>query len=131
MVEIACAGEPAFDASPLEAGREKSYSIHTIERLRATLTPQDRLLFLIGADAFAEIQTWYRWQDVVREVEFIVVTRPGHVYEEPPGARVCRLDTLALPVSSSQVRARLAAGEAPPEIPPEVLAYIRERGLYR
>jgi nicotinic acid mononucleotide adenylyltransferase len=41
------------------------------------------------------------------------------------------LETVALPVSSSGLRARLAAGESPAEIPAEVLAYIRERGLYR
>ncbi len=47
-----------------------------------------------------------------------------------PARRVERLDTLALSVSSSAIRARLAAGENPPELPPPVLAYIRERGLY-
>ena len=48
----------------------------------------------------------------------------------PPGARVNRLDTLALDVSSSEIRARLAAGEAPSVLPEAVLAYIRERRLY-
>jgi len=131
MVELACRGEPLFESSRLEAGRRVSYSISTIEKLRASLAPEDELFFLIGADAFAEIRTWRRWRDVIRLVDFIVVTRPGHSYRVPPGARVHTLETVALPVSSSQLRARLAAGEAPGEIPPEVLAYIRERGLYR
>ncbi|HOL71206.1 MAG TPA: hypothetical protein PKW45_07135 [Bryobacteraceae bacterium] len=68
---------------------------------------------------------------MIREVEFIVAARPGHDYSVPPGARVHRLDTLSLPVSSSGIRARLAAGESPPEVPPRVLEYIRERGLYQ
>ncbi len=130
MVEIACAGEPLLEPSRLEAGRTKSYSIHTIERVRAGLKPGDELFFLIGADAFAEIRTWYRWRDVVRAVEFIVVTRPGHRYEAPPGARVRRLESLELPVSSSEIRAKLAAGQPPAEIPPPVLDYIRRKGLY-
>ncbi|MEK7407731.1 MAG: nicotinate-nucleotide adenylyltransferase [Acidobacteriota bacterium] len=130
MVELACQGEPLFEVSRLEAGDRKSYSIHTIEKVRAMLAPSDELFFLIGADAFAEIRTWHRWEDVVGAVAFIVVSRPGHQYAAPPGGRVHRLETLALPVSSSEVRARLAAGEDPPEIPPAVLAYIRERGLY-
>jgi nicotinate-nucleotide adenylyltransferase len=88
------------------------------------------VFFVIGADAFAEIQTWFRWQDVVREVEFIVVTRPGHHYESPPGARVHRLETVALPVSSSEIRAALARGETPAELPTSVLDYIRANGLY-
>lgn len=129
MVELACAGEPGFVASRIEEGTERSYSINTIERLRAE-RPGDQLLFLIGADAFAEIQTWFRWKDVIAAVEFIVVTRPGHDYTVPEGARVRRLDTLALPVSSSEIRDALAHGEAPATIPPAVIAYIRERGLY-
>ena len=130
MVELACQGEPSFEASRLEEGQERSYSIDTIERVRAGLAADDELLFLIGADAFAEIATWRRWQDVVRAVRFIVAARPGHDYTVPPGATVERLDTLALAVSSSAIRARLAAGEQPRELPPPVLAYIRERGLY-
>jgi nicotinate-nucleotide adenylyltransferase len=130
MVELACQGEPSFEASRLEEGQERSYSIDTIERVLGTLPPGDELFFLIGADAFAEITTWRRWRDVVRDVQFIVVARPGHEYAIPPGARVERLDTLALAVSSSAIRAQLAAGGSPPEVPPAVLDYIRERGLY-
>jgi nicotinate-nucleotide adenylyltransferase len=130
MVELACQGEPLFEASRLEAGQERSYSIDTIERVRAGLASGDEPFFLIGADAFAEITTWRRWRDVVRDARFIVAARPGHDYAIPPGARVERLDTMALAVSSSAIRARLAEGESPPELPPAVLAYIRERGLY-
>jgi nicotinate-nucleotide adenylyltransferase len=130
MVELACAADSRFEASRLEASAEKSYSIITIERLRARLNPADTLFFIIGADAFAEIATWYRWKDVLRAVEFIVVTRPGHVYSVPDGARVHRLDTLALPVSSSDIRRALAAGERPPELPEPVFRYIRDHGLY-
>lgn len=131
MVELACADHQRLEPSRLEEGAERSYSIHTIERLRATLGDGDRLFFVIGADAFAEIQSWYRWRDVLGLVEFIVVTRPGHQYHAPEAAVVHRLDTLALPVSSTDLRRRLAEGELPAELPPAVLEYIRERGLYR
>ena len=127
MTELACAADARFVASRLEAGAEKSYSIHTIERVKAS---NGELFFIIGADAFAEIQSWYRWQDVIRSVEFIVVTRPGHEYSTPPGARVHRLETVALPVSSSEIRQALARGEAPPELPEAVVEYIRAHGLY-
>lgn len=127
MVELACREDSRFSASRLEQDARKSYSIYTIERVKAM---GGELFFVIGADAFAEIQTWFRWQDVVREVEFIVVTRPGHQYLSPPGARVHRLETVALPVSSSEVRAALARGETPVELPQAVLEYIRAKGLY-
>ena len=130
MAELACAHDARLEVSRLEEGTARSYTIHTIEKLRATLAPQDELYFLIGADAFAEIQTWHRWQDVVRAVTFIVVSRPGHVYAIPPGARVERLESLDLPVSSSEFRRALGVGERPGEVPECVLEYIFRRGLY-
>ena len=129
MVELACEAQELFVPSRLEEGREKSYSILTIERVRTT-NPGDRLFFIIGGDAFAEITSWHRWQEVIAMVEFIVVTRPGHDYDVPAGATVHRLDTLALEVSSSSIRERLGLGEPVPELPVKVFEYIRERGLY-
>ena len=80
---------------------------------------------LIGADAFAEIRTWHRWRDVARSVCFLVVSRPGHEYTVPAGVCVERLDTLELPVSSSEIRRALAAGQDPPEVPAAVLDYTK------
>ena len=130
MVELACREDVRFVPSRLEEGVEKSYSICTIERVRALGIASGKPWFLIGADAFAEILTWHRWAEVVAAVEFIVVTRPGHSYTSPAGACVHRLDTVALPVSSSEVRQALGRGETPPELPRPVAAYIREHGLY-
>ena len=128
MVELACAVDPRFVASRLEEGSEKSYSIHTIERVKAS---GDQVYFIIGSDAFEEITTWYRWQDVLKVVDFIVVSRPGHKITVPEGARVHKLETVELPVSSSEIRRSLARGEAPDAVPAEVLRYIREKNLYR
>jgi len=127
MTELACQVDPRFVASRLEAGKGKSYSVDTVERVRAL---GEQPYFIIGADAFAEIASWHRWEHLARLTEFIVVTRPGHQYAAPPGARVHRLETVALPVSSSEIRRKLATGEIPAELPPEVGRYIAEHGLY-
>lgn len=146
MAELACAADarfadPRFEVSRIEAptadAAARSYSILTIEKLRALGVGP--LSFLIGADAFREIRSWYRWRDVVASVEFIVVTRPGVAreseaaqWEAPPGAIVHELTGLDIPVSSSDIRRQLAeprASRVP--IPAVVLDYIRERGLYR
>ncbi|MCL5745841.1 MAG: nicotinate-nucleotide adenylyltransferase [Acidobacteria bacterium] len=131
MVELACAAEPRFEPSRLEAGARFSYSIETIEKVRATMGPGDELYFIIGADAFAEIRTWRRWREVIDAVRFIVVSRPGHCCECPAGAEVLRLDDLDLSVSSSEIRRRLVAGDERVAVPSAVLGYIREHGLYR
>jgi nicotinate-nucleotide adenylyltransferase len=130
MVEIACAPYPAFEASRLEAGAEQSYTVDTMRRFRSELNPQDRLFFLIGGDAFDELETWKGWRELSDLTEFIVVARPESQYRIPEGARVHRLDGLELPFSSSTVRARLALGEPTPELPPAVRAFIEKRGLY-
>src|SRR5437763_4630558 len=72
MAELAAAADPRFEVSRLEENTARSYSIDTIEKLRATLAPADQLYFLIGADAFAEIRTWHRWYDVASSVHFLV-----------------------------------------------------------
>src|SRR5579863_7276235 len=74
MAELACTIDPRFEVSRIEApigdSSVRSYSIETIEKLlELGIKP---LSFLIGADAFREISTWYRWKDVVASVEFIV-----------------------------------------------------------
>jgi nicotinate-nucleotide adenylyltransferase len=128
MVELAVGGEPRLVPSRLEEGQTKSYSVHTIERVKAQ---GGDVFFIIGADAFAELGTWHRAAEVIASVEFIVISRPGHSYQIPSGARVHRLDTLALDVSSSSIRAQLAAGKTPAELAPKVVTYILANGLYR
>ena len=130
MVELACRSDPRFAASRLEDRAGKSYSIDTIQAVRGSLDPDDQLFFLIGADAFAEIETWRRAADVLASVEFIVVSRPGYEYPVPNGARIHRLETLALPVSSSTIRSDLESGRLPSDLPGPVAEYAQRHGLY-
>ncbi len=135
MVEIACAesSPPAgvsFNASRLEEGTERSYSIDTIGRLRVTLQPADELFFLIGADAFAELRTWHRWRDVVESVRFIVAARPGYVYDAPDEAKVERLEEKKSATSSSSIRKAIEANNVELDAPPGVIEYIRVHRLY-
>ena len=131
MAEVACAGEPRFEVSRLEEGTTRSYSIDTIEKLRATLAPDDEVYFIIGADAFAEIETWHRWREVARAVRFVVASRPGHRYAVPQSVHMERLDGMDLDVSSSEVRRALAAGNRTAEVPQRVMNYIMRKKLYR
>lgn len=130
MVKLACEGRPGLEPSRLEDGENRSYSIGTIEKVRAAVPAPDTLYFIIGADAFAEIGTWHRWREVIAAVEFIVVTRPAATYLVPEGARVYSLDGLSMPVSSSGVRTALARGERPLELPEPVYQYAVRHRLY-
>jgi len=129
MTDLACAVDPRFCVSRIEEGTARSYSVDTVERLAAAGAKP--WAFLIGADAFAEIESWRRWRDLVRLVDFIVVARPGSAYRVPEGARVHELPELNLGISSSEVRRKLAAGEIDDALPAPVANYIRQRNLYR
>lgn len=134
MVEIACQADPRFEASRLEEGEQKSYSVDTIRKVRSLLQPDDDLYFLIGADAFAEIGSWRRAEEVLATVPFIVVSRPGYRYPVPEGARVERLESVTLPVSSSSIRKQIEAGAWETlrgELPAAVAGYIRSHRLYQ
>src|SRR6478672_3336625 len=79
MLALATAHDPRFVASLLDAPTgQPNYSIDTVRRLKATLKKSDKLYFLIGMDAFKDIATWRQPEDLLGEVEFIVVSRPGY-----------------------------------------------------
>ena len=115
MLELAvrAEGDPRFEVSRIEAPSAhggRSYSMLTVEKLqREGVGP---LSFIVGADAFADIRKWHRWEQLVRSVEFIVVSRPGSFCIAPPGATVHELSALSSTVSSSVVRAGLAANDS-------------------
>ncbi len=122
MIRLA---DPSAEISEVEDSSQPTYTFDTLQHF-----PEPRA-FLIGADAFADIESWYRWTDVVRMTGFLVVSRPGHRYNVPEGAKVRRLDDVAVGVSSSAIRQALSRGERPDGLPDGVYDYIRSRGLYQ
>jgi len=82
MVALATQSERNFFPSLLEAPGEEalrapSYSIETVRRFRSLLPRSDKVYFLIGIDAFMDVGKWYQAEALLREVEFIVASRPG------------------------------------------------------
>ena len=57
-----------------------SYTADTLDRLRnRSGLAASQIFFITGADAFAEIDTWHRYPDVLDLAHFVVVSRPGYV----------------------------------------------------
>ena len=140
MVALACAGEPAFVPSLLEAGpdlggRQKSYSIDTVRRLRRQ-APRAKLYFILGADAFLYLPKWKSVRQLVRFCDFIVVTRPGTDLRRLarvalPNAVVHFLGGVQVDVSASQVRqAARRGGSVAGLVPSAVADYIGKMKLY-
>jgi nicotinate-nucleotide adenylyltransferase len=78
MVRLAVASYPQFVASSIEIEAEgKSYSIFTLERLKGQF-PHAEMFFILGVDAFLEIDTWREYEKVLKQCHFIVISRPGY-----------------------------------------------------
>jgi nicotinate-nucleotide adenylyltransferase len=133
LAEALAGAIPGAEASRLELDRGgPSYSVDTAEAvLAATPAPVD-LYLVVGADLLAELETWHRPDDLKRLVTVAVVSRPGDEgASSPPGWRVRRVDGPLVPVSSSELRDRLAAGQPVDGlVPDEVIHCIRRRALY-
>ena len=56
-----------------------SYSIDTINILFQQIGEQADFYFIIGADAFLEVDTWKRYKELPSLVNFVVISRPGYV----------------------------------------------------
>ena len=88
MTALACAEEKTFVPSTLEAaGNGKpSYTLETVRRVKAGLRKSDRLFVLVGADMWATVATWWHAEELLREAEFIVASRPGFTLADVAGA---------------------------------------------
>jgi nicotinate-nucleotide adenylyltransferase len=82
MVELAIAETPFFEVSTIEIKRVGiSYSIDTVREIHAQYGSSWKLFFIIGLDAFLEFSTWRAPETLLRLCHFVVVPRPGQVFQ--------------------------------------------------
>ena len=113
---------------------ERPYSIDTVKGFG------DDAIFLVGADQFAKFLTWREPNEILDHVRLGVATRPGYPRERLDAVleqlrrpeRVELFDMDPVPISSSDIRDRLARGESiDGMVPNEVATEIGRLGLYR
>lgn len=141
MLELAIAAEPSWRVCRLEIDRGgMSYTVDTLRQIHAD-RPDDELFILLGIDTLRDIGSWREPEAIFQLARPLIVPRAGSAQSEVPaivppnsgGLIVSRtLDTPASSVSSTEIRARVAAGQPIDElVPPAVARYIAEHGLYR
>ena len=133
---------------------DRPYAVDTITRM---LKPDQRLFFLIGADSWNEITTWFEWQKLLTLCDLIVVTRPGYevattpveanvvdlrgegaidarkVSEEQAAPRVFITDVVNVDVAATTIRSLARAGDIEglkTIVTPTVADYIGKHRLY-
>ena len=105
----------------------QTYTIETINQLRA-FYPKDQFTLILGSDAAASLDKWYRADALKRQVEFLVVKRPG---DSQPTSEFPELKINALDISSTDIREALESGKSVDNyLSPSVIAYIKEKRLY-
>jgi nicotinate-nucleotide adenylyltransferase len=133
MTVIATASNPRFTVSRVDIDRPgMTYTVDTLADLR-TRYPGHELYFITGADALEQILSWRRADELFGLAHFVGVTRPGYDLNDhhlPQGA-VSLVEVPALSISSTDCRARVAAGLPVWYLVPDgVVQYISKRGLY-
>ena len=128
----------SWEIAQAEAGR-RNYTVLTVEMLAAQ-DPEGKLYLAVGSDMLLSFDGWHRWQDILRLAHLVVTSRnAGDAPElcakarqlDASGARILFAPVEALPMASSVLRARLAAGEeCENELPVSVRRVIRREGLY-
>lgn len=128
-----------------------TYTIDTLIELRAELTASTAIVLLMGSDQLRNLATWHRYEELLsychiaatrREqialadfpapVEALLATHGRDALSNHPSGNIVFFRMPAVPVSSTRLRAGLAAGESFPELLPQgVETYIDEHTLYR
>lgn len=155
MVALALAQTPAFLVSDLEMRTgEPSYTSVTLDRLAARGVDTRGSCLITGADAFQDIASWRDYPALLDRCHMVVVSRPtrpasqlrdtlpslaarmiladsSSVTPLPATPSILLVDAPTAPVSSTDVRRRVAAG-SPLQglVPAAVEEYIQKHGLY-
>ncbi len=134
MTVIATASNPGFSVSRVDIDRGgTTYTVDTLRDLRAAHVDAE-LFFITGADALEQILSWRQAEELFAIAHFIGVTRPGYRLdsEHLPSGSVSLVDVPAMAISSTDCRARVAAGQPVWYLVPDgVVQYISKRDLYR
>jgi nicotinate-nucleotide adenylyltransferase len=156
MLKLATARDARFDVDDRELKREgRTFTYDTLAEIRAERGPDATLVFLVGSDAFAHIDTWHRWTELFDLAHFAVAIRgddaqwatkgPGAFPREAwpritlnlremlsaPAGKVMTFAMTPLAISSTTLRALAGEGSSIRYLTPEpVVEYIRSRQLY-
>lgn len=139
MTEMAFSSLGGFSVSDYEIKKQTPcYSVDMLKHFKK-LYPDDELFFIIGADSFHDIPTWWHYRELLSLCTIIVVSRPdidkSELFsrfagdEAPP--RVFYLGNVAYDVSSTQIRAMVYRRQDISKlVPDKVVQYIKKNELY-
>ena len=139
MVQLAVQNVPYFDVSAIEYTRNMpSYTFDTIVQIQKILNSSEKINFIIGSDAFKNIESWYKTEELKKLVNFILFVREKNydktIFEKlkEKGYNYTLMQMPFIDVSSSEIRERCKSGKDISNlVPKEVYRYIKGHDLYK
>jgi len=155
MLKLATGRDARFDVDPRELEREgNTYTYDTLAEIRKERGPDVPLIFLVGSDTFAKIDTWHRWTELFDLAHFAIAIRaddtqwsskgPGAFPKEAwpritlnlrelaaPAGKIMTFAMTPLAISSTAIRALAGERASIRYLTPDpVVEYIRSHDLY-
>jgi nicotinate-nucleotide adenylyltransferase len=159
MVKLAIAEYPQLKLDDRECARnEPSFTIDTLKTLRTEVGESQSLIFILGTDAFANIKTWHRYQELLNFCHLVVLQRPGYQHsisdfftnkktesieeiQQSPCGKIYFLEGPLMDLSASSIRKNFDITNSTnitesikvisQSLAPEVKEYIHQNGLYQ
>jgi len=151
MVYLAFQGINQISIDEREIHRKgPSYAIHTAREILNEFR-EDRIVWIMGSDAFSEIDSWFEWEEFIDLVNILVMTRPGSKIDttskaqslikdrqvadigllEEGAGNILLVDIDPVNISSTQVRKNIGCGKGAGDlILEDVSDYIDAGKLY-
>jgi nicotinate-nucleotide adenylyltransferase len=147
MVSLAIADDERFGLDRTDLDRPgPSYTVETLDILRARWGPEVWIGFIIGWDMLLYLPKWRDPEGVLARLDALIVARRPGTASDPDTAgalaqmgvklpalaeRLTLLDAPQLDISSTDLRTRVAAGLPVRYLTPDrVCSYINRQGLY-
>lgn len=143
MLRVAVESMPDIEVSSWEIEqKEISYTYKTLETLKENMGCDCKIYFIIGIDAFLNIEKWKEFDKLISNNKFIVGVRPGYKEDELKDkiqlltenykTEIVKIDNKKFHISSTEIRNRIFRNEEISDlVTNEVRKYINENDLYR
>jgi len=142
MVGLAIKNHPKLKVNDFEIQQKQiSYTVNTLLMLHKKM-PDSVLYYIVGADAFAQFDTWHQWKKIFSLAHLIVVSRHNKTIQMPTvvdtflnehnlKSQLHFLNINDIPVSATQIRKAILLGEKNiAGLNQNVFNYIQEKKLY-
>ena len=119
MCRLATEEYESFEVSDYEINKSgKSYSVYTVEHFRK-IFPDDELFLMVGSDMLLTSDTWFRYEDILKNAVLAAVSRNGNDFDElykmterlSDLGRIVVVNNDAITISSSKIRKMIKNNE--------------------